>query len=96
MTTVSNKKYTIAGTSRKSGRLTYRFANGDADARIATLKRFGHTGIKLQSLQKAMTKTQAIAHLVNEGSQKAVLPTRSPNLKHKSLIVAAAMELAKA
>jgi len=91
---VSNKKFTLTGTPH-FGRLTYRFDNGTIDSRTSTLKRFGHTGIKLQSLQKPMTKTQAIAHLVKEGSPKAVLPTRSPNLKHMSPIVAAAMEGAK-
>jgi len=94
MPTVSTKKYTIAGTSNKDGRKTYRFANGDIESRVSTLKRFEHSAIKLQELPKPMTKTQAIAFLHNAGI-KAVLPTRSPNLKHKSPIVAAAMELAK-
>jgi hypothetical protein len=82
---ISNKKFTIAGTSNFEGVRTFRFANGDLDARANTLRHNGHTAVKLAELPKAMTKVEAIAFLTKKGT-RAILPTRSPDKKRKSPI----------
>ena len=83
---VSDKKFSIGGTSRHNGRTTFRFANGEVEDRVTTLKRFGHTAIKLSELPKEMTKVQAIGFLTQENGIRAVLPTRSPDKRRKSPI----------
>lgn len=93
MQNISQKKYTIAGTSVVNGIKTFRFANGDMDTRVSTLKHFGHTAIKLAELPKPMTKVQAIAHLTKQGT-RAILPTRSADKRRKSPIQLAGEELA--
>lgn len=91
---ISTKKFSIAGTSNFNGVKTFRFANGDLDARVTALKHFGHTMIHLEELPKKMTKVQAIAHLVTANGTRAILPTRSPDKRRKSPIQLMGEELA--
>lgn len=92
---ISTKKFSIAGTSVLNGVKTFRFANGDLDSRVATLRHFGHANIKLEELPQPMTKVQAIAHMTRKGtSGRAILPTRSPDKRKKSPIQLLGEELA--
>jgi hypothetical protein len=69
----SNKTFTLAGTSYYRGELTFRFANGEAKARMAILKRGGHTDVELNELPQAMTKEDAVA-LMRARGVDAVMP----------------------
>lgn len=69
-----SKLFTIAGTSTLDGTNTYRFATGKVNVRTAKLKRHGHTDVDLIELPRAMSKDDAVAHLVSLG-RAAVLPT---------------------
>lgn len=91
---ISTKKFSIAGTSNFNGTKTFRFANGDLDARVTALKHFGHTNIHLEELPRKMTKVQAIAHLISNNGTRAILPTRSPDKRRKSPIQLMGEELA--
>lgn len=64
---MSEKMFTIAGTSTFKGVSTYRFATGKVSVREGVLKRGDHTDIKLQELPKPMTKTDAIEFLKDQG-----------------------------
>ena len=83
---MTDKTYTIAGSTNFDGRKTFRFANGKMNVRRNMLKFKGHTAIKLLELPRPMNKVQAIAFLKSEGV-KAVLPTRSANKRRNSPIV---------
>ena len=89
---MSEKTYTIAGSTIFEGRKTFRFANGKLNVRRNMLSHKGHRAIRLVQLPKEMNKVQAIAFLQTQGV-KAVLPTRSANKKRKSPIVTAAEAL---
>jgi hypothetical protein len=60
------KMITVAGTSRKDGKVKFRFSN-DLKGRIPMLKRTGHTEINLIELPEAMTKEDAVLHLRSVG-----------------------------
>jgi hypothetical protein len=62
---MSDKTFTVAGTSKKDGKLAYRFANGTAAARARVLS--DHEDLKLFDLPRAMTKEAAIAWLAKQG-----------------------------
>jgi hypothetical protein len=70
---MSEKMFTIAGTSTLKGVSTYRFATGKVSVREGVLKRGDHTDIKLQELPNPMTKADAIKFLEGQGV-KAQLP----------------------
>jgi hypothetical protein len=57
-----SKLFTVAGTSRRNGRVRFRFTN-DLKNRIPRLEQTGHSEINLVELPRAMTKEEAIAHL---------------------------------
>lgn len=71
---MSEKTFTVAGTSVKNNVLTWRFANGSAEARTMVLVKDGHKDVKLQGLPKPMTKKEAIEYLTEHGIN-AVDPT---------------------
>lgn len=68
------KTYTLAGTSRFDGELTYRFANGKLGTRVATLKRNGHSDVSFYELPSPMVLKDAVSWL-QAGGIMAVLPT---------------------
>lgn len=76
-----DKTFIIAGTSLYNGELTYRFSNDKIKVRADKLKRHGHIDIDLVELPRAMTRQEAIDHLVAMG-RSAVLPT---NRKERSV-----------
>jgi hypothetical protein len=59
------KTYTHAGVSRLNGELKARFANDGM--RVKVLTKGGHTDIDLKELPQAMTKAEAVAHLIGTG-----------------------------
>jgi hypothetical protein len=67
------KTYTIAGTSLFQGENTYRFANGAAKSRTATLVRGGHDNVNFVTLPRPMTLKDAVAFLKAQGIA-ALLP----------------------
>jgi hypothetical protein len=70
---MSDKLFTIAGTSTLNGVNTYRFATGKATTRAGVLKRNGHTDIDLRDLPDPMSKEDAVLFLTKAGVT-AVLP----------------------
>jgi hypothetical protein len=56
---MSNKTFTIVGTSNLRGKIKFRFANGSIKNRIAVLARNEHTEVDLLELPEPMTKTEA-------------------------------------
>lgn len=62
-----SKLFTVAGTSRYNGTLTYRFATGSAKARTGVLRRNDHEEIQLLDLPEPMDKDEAIAWLNSQG-----------------------------
>ena len=72
---MSEKTYTLAGTSVLKGVKTMRFATGKPNVRTGVLKRNGHTDIQFFELATPMTKSDAAAWLKDEkGITDAVLP----------------------
>jgi hypothetical protein len=69
---MSDKTFTVAGTSIKNGTLTNRFANGTAAARRSVLEKDNHSEIKLFDLPNPMTKEDAIAWLKSNSDAKPV------------------------
>jgi hypothetical protein len=57
---MTDKLFTVAGTSLKDGKVKFRFSN-DIETRIPMLQRTGHTDIKLVELPEPMNKQDAIA-----------------------------------
>lgn len=57
------KLFTIGGTARFGGEISYRLASGDIRVRIATLLRCGASDVQLQPLPKPMTRQQALKYL---------------------------------
>lgn len=80
---MTNKTFTIAGTSDVDGVKTFRFANHSAAARVTVLAHHGHTNIQLDALPRPMTKIEAISFLVQKGVN-AVVPTRAVDKMRKS------------
>jgi hypothetical protein len=85
---MTDKMYTIAGTSIFNNKRTFRFANGKLNLRRNMLKHTGHRAIKLLELPEPMDKVHAIAYLQKQGIT-ATLPTRSKSNKKSQLVIAA-------
>jgi hypothetical protein len=90
---LSNKLFTVAGTSVLNGLQKYRFATDLK--REAILKKNGHTEINLIELPEPMTKEAAINFLGSKDiretkpSVKAALPKKSKSNKSTNESVAA-------
>jgi hypothetical protein len=85
---MTDKTYTIAGTTIFNNKRTFRFANGKLNLRVNMLKHTGHRAIKLMELPEPMDKVHAIAFLQKQGITAAV-PTRSKSNKKSQLLIAA-------
>lgn len=85
---MTDKTYTIAGTTIFNNKRTFRFANGKLNLRANMLKHTGHRAIKLMLLPEPMDKVHAIAWLQKQGVT-ATVPTRSKSNKKSQLLVAA-------
>lgn len=85
---MTEKTYTIAGTTIHNNKRTYRFANGKLNLRRNMLKHTGHRAIKLMELPEPMDKVHAIAFLKKQGITASV-PTRSKSNKPSQLLIAA-------
>jgi hypothetical protein len=85
---MTDKMYTIAGTSIFNNKRTFRFANGKLNLRRNMLKHTGHRAIKLVELPEPMDKVHAIAFLQKQGIN-ATLPTRSKSNNKSQLVIAA-------
>lgn len=85
---MTDKTFTIAGTSIVNNKRTYRFTNGKMNLRRNMLKHCGHRAIKLYELPEPMDKVHAIAWLNKQGI-RASLPTRSKSNKKSQLVIAA-------
>lgn len=72
---MTDKLFTIAGTSTVDGVNTLRFATGKVKVREGVLRRAGHTDINLRELPRPMTKQDAAAWLAAQGIE-AVLPVK--------------------
>ena len=72
---MSDKTFTVAGTSIKNGEKKNRFANGTAVARRKVLEKDNHTEILLVDLPQPMTQDEAIAWLNANGTATAVPAT---------------------
>ena len=75
--TMTTKTYTVAGTSDLDGVTKVRFAN-DLASRVSTLVKNGHEDIRMITLPRAMTKTEACRYIYeavqfqNPDSQEAI------------------------
>lgn len=63
---MTNKTYTVAGTSNLKGVYKVRFAN-DLSSRVRALYRAGHEDIRMITLPHAMTKTEACRYIYDAG-----------------------------
>ena len=63
---MTNKTYTVAGTSNLNGQTKVRFAN-DMSSRVSTLVKNGHEDIRMIELPHAMTKTEACRYIYAAG-----------------------------
>ena len=59
---MTTKTYTVAGTSNLNGVTKVRFAN-DLASRVSTLVKNGHEDIRMITLPRAMTKTEACRYI---------------------------------
>ena len=64
--TMTTKTYTVAGTSNLNGVTKVRFAN-DMSSRVSTLVKNGHEDIRMITLPRAMTKTEACRYIYEAG-----------------------------
>ena len=78
---MTNKLFTVAGTSNLNGSVKYRFAT--SMNRAAVLKKCGHTDIKLVELPNPMSKEDAVAFLATQGFDAA--PTTKAVIKPKAV-----------
>jgi hypothetical protein len=72
---MSDKTYTVAGTSIKKGEKKLRLANGTAAAREAVLIKDGHTEVRLFDLPQPMSADAAARWLEAQGD---AVPVRAP------------------
>lgn len=89
----SNRLYTIGGTVNFEGVTQFRVATGKINLRRNLLKHFGCTDINLVDLPRAMTKTEAVAWLINQGFT-GIVPTRAVDKGAKPAIQLAAEKIA--
>ena len=68
---MSNKTFTIVGTSNLRGKIKFRFANGSIKNRIAVLARNEHTEVDLIELPEPMSKEEAKDYFVNLKARSA-------------------------
>lgn len=74
---MTDKTFTVAGTSKLNGEYKVRFANDMLRTKV--LDKHGHTDVLLVELPKAMTKLDAIKHIAtvdmfdNVGSKSAIM-----------------------
>jgi len=74
---MSDKLFTIGGTSVLAGAKTWRFATGKMSTRVGVLKRGGHTEIDLSEIPlPGLTKADWVTKMTAEG-KTAVMPTSS-------------------
>lgn len=64
---MTDRTFTVAGTSVKKGVKSLRVANGTAAAREKVLLKDNHTDVRLFDLPRAMTKEEATAWLEAQG-----------------------------
>lgn len=88
---MSNKVFTVAGTSNLNGVVKYRFAN--SLSREAVLRKCGHSDIKLVELPRAMNKDEAVAFLATQGFSVAPA-TKSAIAPKKPKVAEAAVKAA--
>ena len=72
---MSDKTWTVVGTSVKKGEKKLRLANGTAEARQKVLEKDGHTDVRLFDLPGAMAAEDAEAWLREQGD---AVPERKP------------------
>jgi len=65
---MTNKTYTVVGTSVCNGKMKVRWATDMM--RIKVLQRTGHTDIELFDLPAPMTKAEAVTHMLNTHGSK--------------------------
>ena len=65
---MTNKTYTVVGTSICNGKMKTRWATDMM--RIKVLQRTGHTDIELFDLTQAMTKTDAVKYMLDAHGAK--------------------------
>ena len=84
---MSDRTYTVVGTSFQNGRKTLRLANGTAAAREKILVKAGCEDIRLFDLPSPMTAEQAEAWLVQQGDSvpaRASKPAGGPAVSRAS------------
>ena len=64
---MTDKTFTVAGTSNFNGVIKYRVAN-DLESRVKHLERVGHTDVNMMWLPEPMTRDAAISWLNSQGS----------------------------
>ena len=87
------KTFTVAGVSRRNGKLSLRFAN--SLNRVVDLVRVGHTEVEMITLTQSMTKDAAIKELLvrnfdngrREITNLLVGQARGAKLKKKTVVV---------
>ena len=72
---MSDKTWTVVGTSVKKGEKKLRLANGTAEARQKVLEKDGHTEVRLFDLPQPMTQAAAEEWLRGQGD---AVPERKP------------------
>ena len=79
---MSDRTYTVVGTSVQNGKKTLRLANGTAAAREKILVKAGCTDVRLFDLPAAMTAEAAEAWLAEQGDSvpaRAATPAAAPS-----------------
>jgi len=89
---MTDKTFTIAGTTELNGQKGFRFANGKLNLRVNMLRHMGHENISLIELPKAMTKVAATAWMLANvrGVKNAVIPTRANDKSAENELLLAA------
>lgn len=81
---MSDKTWTVVGTSVKRGEKKLRLANGTAEARQRVLEKDGHTEVRLFDLPRAMTEVDARAWLEAQGD---AVPQHKPAAKQREVVM---------
>ena len=85
---MTDKLYTVAGSSTQAGKTKIRFANDVM--RIKILAKNGHSDINLVELPKAMTKGEIAAHMraVEFGKGNAAIQAAIAHIEKKNKVTA--------
>ena len=75
---MTEKTFTVVGTSIRAGVLKLRLANNGAAARTKVLEKDGHTEVRLFDLPKPMTAAEAEAWLAQQGDAVPVRAVVQP------------------